>query len=167
VSDKGDTSVSQGGSTAKQFLLFVTGRASFLVGYLIVLGFALIGAMAPVLPLHSPTESDASAYLEAPSLSHPMGTDSAGLDILSRVLHAPRVDLVIALVSTAGAAVVGSLLGALAGLWQGRGGIKEVLALVIVRSADVIQAFPVFALSSWRSARSVFRSICGSCRAKP
>jgi peptide/nickel transport system permease protein len=147
VSDKGDTSVSQGGSTAKQFLLFVTGRASFLVGYLIVLGFALIGAMAPVLPLHSPTESDASAYLEAPSLSHPMGTDSAGLDILSRVLHAPRVDLVIALVSTAGAAVVGSLLGALAGLWQGRGGIKEVLALVIVRSADVIQAFPVFALA--------------------
>ena len=76
-----------------------------------------------------------------------MGTDTAGLDIFSRVLHAPRVDLAIALVSTAWATLVGGSAGALVGLWQGRGGLKGAAAVLVLRSADVIQAFPVFALA--------------------
>lgn len=130
-----------------EFWAFLRNRPSFLAGYAIVIATALSGFAAPYLPLHSPVDADASAYLLPPSIAHPMGTDTAGLDIFSRVLHAPRVDLAIALVSTAWAAMAGGALGAMVGLWGGRGGLKGAAALLILRGADVIQAFPVFALA--------------------
>lgn len=130
-----------------QFLAFVLERPSFVAGYLIVIGMMLIGLVAPLLPLHSPVDADAATYLEPPSWDHPMGTDSAGLDVFSRVLHAPRVDLAIALISTLWAATLGGLVGAYVGLWEGSGGLKGPVALLVVRAADIVQAFPVFALA--------------------
>lgn len=135
------------GAPASAFLAFLKERPSYLAGYSIVIAMALLGLLAPFLPLHSPVDADAGAYLRPPSWSHPMGTDSAGLDIFSRVLHAPRVDLIIALVSTLWAALCGGLFGAYVGLWEGTGGVKGPLAVVLVRIADVVQAFPVFALA--------------------
>ncbi len=130
-----------------EFLRFLLERPSLLAGYVIVAAVALLGLLAPLLPLHSPVDADSSAYLVPPSLSHPMGTDSAGLDIFARVLWAPRVDLAIALVSTLWAALVGGSLGALVGLWEGARGAKGIAAVLVLRSADVIQAFPVFVLA--------------------
>lgn len=132
---------------AAEFLAFLKNRPSFLAGYMIVIGMAILGLLAPFLPLHSPVDADASAYLLPPNLSHPMGTDSAGLDIFSRVLHAPRVDLAIALISTGWAALVGMALGSATGLWQGRRGLKGAGAVLVLRIADIVQAFPVFALA--------------------
>lgn len=132
---------------AGEFLAFLAERPSFLAGYAIVLAMAVIGLLAPLLPLHSPVDSDPSAYLSAPTWSHPMGTDSSGLDVFSRVLHAPRVDLMIALVSTAWAALVGGGLGAYVGLWDGRGRARGAISTLILRLADIVQSFPVFALA--------------------
>jgi peptide/nickel transport system permease protein len=132
---------------AADFIAFIRERPSYLAGYIIVLGMLLIGLVAPVLPLLSPVDADATAYLEPPSWAHPMGTDVAGLDVFSRVLHAPRVDLAIALVSTLWAAALGAVLGAFAGLWEGTGRLKGPAALLVVRLADIVQAFPVFALA--------------------
>ncbi len=134
-------------AVVSEFIAFLRDRPSFLAGYVIVLGMALLGFVAPVLPLLSPVDADASAYLLPPGWAHPMGTDSAGLDIFSRVLHAPRVDLMIALVSTLWAAACGGALGAYVGLWEGSGGIKGPVATLLLRIADVVQAFPVFALA--------------------
>lgn len=130
-----------------EFVAFVRERPSFLAGYTIVFGMLAIGLAAPFLPLLSPVDADSTAYLQPPSWAHPMGTDAAGLDIFSRVLHAPRVDLTIALVSTLWAATLGAVLGAYAGLWDGSGSLKGPAALVLVRVADIVQAFPVFALA--------------------
>lgn len=135
------------GGTAAEFIAFLRERRSFLAGWLIVIGMAFVGLVAPLLPLASPVNADASAYLLPPSLAHPMGTDTAGLDVFSRVLHAPRVDLAIALVSTLWAALVGGLLGAYAGIREGRGGLGGIAAVAVLRVADVVQAFPVFALA--------------------
>lgn len=132
---------------ASEFVAFVRERPSYLAGYVVVFGMLLIGLVAPLLPLLSPVDADANAYLQPPSWAHPMGTDAAGLDLFSRVLHAPRVDLTIALVSTLWAAALGSVLGAYAGLWDGTGRLKGPAALLLVRTADVVQAFPVFALA--------------------
>jgi peptide/nickel transport system permease protein len=131
----------------RTFGRFVGGRPSFVAGYLIVAGVLLVGLLAPWLAPHSPVSSDAASYLLPPSLSHPMGTDTAGLDVFSRVIHAPRVDLMIALLSTGLAALVGGWLGAMVGLWEGRRGPRGVLAAGVIRGADVVQAFPVFALA--------------------
>jgi peptide/nickel transport system permease protein len=134
-------------AVVSEFFAFLRDRPSYLAGYIIVIGMALIGLFAPLLPMLSPIDADSSAYLLPPSWAHPMGTDSAGLDVFSRVLHAPRVDLMIALVSTLWAALCGGALGAYVGLWEGTGGIKGPVATLLLRIADIVQAFPVFALA--------------------
>jgi peptide/nickel transport system permease protein len=131
----------------RAFGRFVSRRPAFVAGYAIVAVVLLAGLFAPWLAPYSPVNSDAATYLVPPSLAHPMGTDTAGLDILSRVLHAPRVDLLIALLSTGLAALVGGWLGALVGLWEGRRGPRGAFAAGLMRVADVVQAFPVFALA--------------------
>jgi len=130
-----------------RFLHFLWRRPGFLAGYAILGTIALLALVAPLLPLHSPVDADASAFLQPPSLSHPMGTDSAGLDVFSRVLHAPRIDLVIALAATLWAALIGGTVGAAAGLWESQRGWRRLGAATIGRAADVLQAFPVFLLA--------------------
>jgi peptide/nickel transport system permease protein len=132
---------------AGEFGAFIARRPIFLAGYAIVAAVLIIAMAAPLLAPHSPVDADAGAYLLPPSFAHPMGTDTAGLDIFSRVLHAPRIDLAIALFSTAIAALAGSFLGATFGLWDGRPGIRRVLAALGMRIADIVQAFPMFALA--------------------
>ena len=135
------------GTVLGEFWSFVRARPGFLAGYVIIVTVVVMGAVAPILPLASPVDADASAYLLPPGWAHPMGTDTAGLDIFSRVLHAPRVDLLIALISTLAAALVGGTLGAYVGLWDGMRGPKGWASTLVMRTADVLQAFPVFALA--------------------
>jgi peptide/nickel transport system permease protein len=129
------------------FPAFLRRRPRFLLGYCLVLAVTAIGLLSPWLAPHSPVDADSAAYLLSPNLAHPMGTDAAGLDVLSRVMAAPRVDLTIALVSTCLAAGVGSVLGAFIGLWEGAGRLKSAGAGFGLRVSDVVQAFPVFALA--------------------
>lgn len=130
-----------------EFLFLVRRRPGYLYGYLTFFTVVGLALFAPLLPLHSPVDADASAFLQPPSFEHPMGTDGAGLDVFSRVVHAPRIDLVIALAATAWAAVIGGTLGAASGLWEGRPGWRHYAAGLIGRAADVVQAFPVFLLA--------------------
>ncbi|WP_158746589.1 ABC transporter permease [Acidisphaera sp. L21] len=69
---------------------------------------------------------------------HWLGTDSAGLDVFSRVLAAPRADVSIAVGANLFSLLVGSLLGLFAGTarpWVGG---------LTMRISDLVQAFPVF-----------------------
>jgi peptide/nickel transport system permease protein len=69
---------------------------------------------------------------------HWFGTDSAGLDIFSRVIAAPRTDVAIALGANIASLVLGSLLGLLAGT------ARPWLGGLVMRLSDLVQAFPVF-----------------------
>ena len=74
-----------------------------------------------------------------------MGTDATGMDIFSRVIYAPRIDLAIALAGTLLSAVIGSLLGAAAGYYEAQRGFGTfVSGTRSCAAADVLQAFPVF-----------------------
>ncbi|MBB4653358.1 peptide/nickel transport system permease protein [Aminobacter niigataensis] len=73
-----------------------------------------------------------------------MGTDSAGMDIFSRVIYAPRIDLTIALLGTLISAMIGSILGAITGFYEGGRTWRKFSSALVMRSADVLQAFPVF-----------------------
>src|SRR5271168_3134544 len=57
------------------------------------------------------------------------------------------VDLTIAVISTGLAALVGAVLGAYIGLWEGGRRLKRGAAAFGLRVSDVAQAFPVFALA--------------------
>jgi peptide/nickel transport system permease protein len=119
-------------------------RPRFATGYIIVAIVFLLAVFAPLIAPFSPTEADSTSFLEPPSLSHLFGTDNVGMDIFSRAIYAPRIDLTIAVLGTALSALVGSSIGALVGYYNSGRGVRVWLSIAVMRAADVIQAFPVF-----------------------
>jgi len=72
---------------------------------------------------------------------HWFGTDDSGLDIFSRVIAAPRVDVLIALAATGLSLGAGTLLGLIAGYYS------NWMTEALTRASDVIQSFPLFILA--------------------
>jgi len=103
-----------------------------------------IALLAPWLAPFGPMHADPSVYLLPPGGNHVLGTDGTGMDIFSRVLFAPRVDLAIAIVGTLLSAIIGGAIGALVGYYEGQRAWRRALSTGVMRSADVLQAFPVF-----------------------
>lgn len=119
-------------------------RPRFALGYLIVAVVTILALLAPWIAPYSPITADPSRFLEPPSWAHWLGTDAVGMDIFSRTIYAPRVDLTIALLGTLISAITGSLIGALVGFYSDRRGIRSAVSYSVMRAADVLQAFPVF-----------------------
>lgn len=106
--------------------------------------FGLIVAAAVFAPLLAPADPLAQDILHArlPPFSpgHPLGTDTLGRDVLSRLLYGARVDLRIGVLAVITPLVLGTALGLIAG-W--RGGWVDTL---IMRLVDVVVAFPFYVL---------------------
>jgi peptide/nickel transport system permease protein len=98
-----------------------------------------------ILGLQSPYQNNSNA-LDAfgspsgPSAAHPFGVDQLGRDVFSRVIYGSRVSLEVGIFGTAIAAVVGTILGLLAGFYRGW------VDTLISRIVDVFLAFPVLVL---------------------
>lgn len=109
---------------------------SLLVSIVFAVLFA-IAALAPaVLATRSPTAQSFADALQAPSLAHWFGTDEAGRDLYSRVVHGTRESLLIG-IGAAGIALVAALvLGSLAALGD------RVTAAIVNRGIEVVFAFP-------------------------
>lgn len=71
---------------------------------------------------------------------HPLGTDSLGRDILTRLVWGARVSLAVGIVSTVILAIIGTIVGSVAGYYGGW------VDLVVSRVIEVVQTFPVFFL---------------------
>lgn len=71
-----------------------------------------------------------------PSAEHWFGTDHLGRDIFSRVLYGGRVSLLVGLVTTCVALVIGTLIGATAGYAGGR------LDTFLMRLVDILYSLP-------------------------
>jgi peptide/nickel transport system permease protein len=91
---------------------------------------------APLLTQFSPDSPNLRAQLTPPNAQHPFGTDEFGRDILTRVLFGGRISLTVGLIALAIGAVVGTLLGLVAGFYGGR------LDSLITWFVDVLLAFP-------------------------
>jgi len=93
-----------------------------------------------------PTETASpGTRLMPPGPVYWLGTDENGIDILSRILAAPRTDVVIAVTATLLSLLIGSPLGILVGLLETSGrGRSSTMAEGFMRLLEVIQAFPVF-----------------------
>jgi peptide/nickel transport system permease protein len=126
------------------FLAVIRARPQFALGYGIVALVAVLALFAPLIAPFEPEQANPAAFLQPPGWPHLMGTDATGLDVFSRVIYAPRIDLAIALAGTLISAFVGSLLGAAAGYYESKRGIGQFFSGFIMRSSDVLQAFPVF-----------------------
>jgi len=114
-----------------------TGR---LVALGVLFAIVVLAIFAPLIG-SDPEAVDSFGELEAPSGAHFFGTDQFGLDVFSRVIHAARIDLTVAVLASLLALVVGMPLGALAA--YRRGWFDQ----VTMRIAESFQAFPALLLA--------------------
>ena len=112
-----------------------------LAGLGLVVALALIATLAPLVLPGSPTTITSALALRAPSLGEPFGMDDLGRSVLSRVVHAYRVSLGVAVASVALAFLVGLPLGLVSGYAEG------VLDQLIMRPLDLLMAFPAILLA--------------------
>ena len=76
-------------------------------------------AFGPLLWRVQINDIDFAAQLQAPSWAHPLGTDDLGQDLLARMLYGGRISLAVGLAAMSVSVVVGTTVGALAGISRG------------------------------------------------
>lgn len=86
-----------------------------LLGLAFVSLIVIAAVFAPVLAPYDPAKIAVTRKLEGISWDHWLGTDQLGRDTLSRVIYGARVAMEIAFVSIGSAALVGLVLGIIAG----------------------------------------------------
>lgn len=116
--------------------------------YLTLLAFVAI--FAPVIAPHNPVQSDlreAGKYRQAAWIqtdnpmttgdwSYPLGTDTNGRDVFSRLVYGTRISLVVGFIPMAVIMLIGIPVGLLAGFVGGR------TDNVLMRMTDIVYAFP-------------------------
>lgn len=100
---------------------------------------AIAAILAPALAPYDPARIDLAIGPTAPGLAHPLGTDTMGRDLLSRLLFGARTSLAVGV----GAATIAALLGLTLGLVAANGGLVDA---AICRLVDAAMAIPAFFL---------------------
>jgi len=107
------------------------------IGLVIVVTFVIAAILAPELAPHDPMAQE-FAPLDPPALGSetPLGTDSFGRDMLSRLMFGARISLGVGLGAVLFGATIGILMGLLSGFYGGW--VDDFL----MRTVDVMWAFP-------------------------
>jgi peptide/nickel transport system permease protein len=113
------------------------------LGLIIIAALVLCAVLAGVL---APFPEDVDTYhlpdrLLGPSAAHFLGTDRMGADIFSRLLFGARLTILIAVIATSAAVVIGVPIGLVAGYYNNR------LSDVLMRVSDVFLAVPQIVLA--------------------
>lgn len=111
------------------------------IGLVIVATVGILALVSLVWTPHDPLFADAAIRLEGPSITHPMGTDRYGRDVLSQIMVGARITLLVGVVAVAVAALIGTPLGVWAGMKRG---FAETLTM---RGADLLLAFPALLMA--------------------
>lgn len=112
-----------------------------LLGLALVALAVLAAVFAPLIAPYHPELPDFINTLAPPSAVHPLGTDELGRDVLARIVYGSRASLLVGVLSVAAAAIIGTLLGLMAGYFG-----RWVDALTM-RAMDIIFAFPSILLA--------------------
>ena len=106
------------------------------VGAAIVIVIALLAVAGPALAPADPSAQNLPLRLVGPTAAHPFGLDELGRDVLARVLAGARISFLVGIVVVSVSAVVGTLLGAIAGYFGGW--VDDAISRVV----DILLAFP-------------------------
>ncbi|MBX3080775.1 MAG: ABC transporter permease [Anaerolineae bacterium] len=111
------------------------------LGLVLIVVYVVVAIMGAIGATPFPSDRPTRDRLQAPSLTHLMGTDMLGRDVASRIMKGATNSLRVAALSVLLSGVIGSLIGIVAGYW---GGLADT---IIMRSTDVIFAFPALLLA--------------------
>ncbi len=115
-------------------------RRELRAGIAIVAAVALASILVPILSPYS-TEGFVATPLQAPSWSHPFGTDEFGRDLFTRTFAAGRLNLGIAAAGVIVPLAIGTLVGVAVGSSRHRS-----IDVVVMRIVDGIIAIPFVVL---------------------
>jgi peptide/nickel transport system permease protein len=119
----------------------------------VIVALGMVGAVAfcaifcGVIAPHDPADQNLLSILTPPAwatggdLQNPLGTDSLGRDVLSRLLYGARTAMLVAIFASLGAMIIGSVLAHIAGYFGGA------VDWIIGRLVDVWMSFPPVILS--------------------
>jgi peptide/nickel transport system permease protein len=111
------------------------------VGVITIFVFVTCAILAPLIAPYSPTKVHLNDQFLPPSPQHLCGTDVYGRDIFSRIIYGARISLLIGLIPTSIAMLIGTVVGVAGGFEGGR------LDTVLMRLGDVVMAFPSLILA--------------------
>ena len=126
---------------------FARGGQRLWIGIALVGFFVVIALLAPLLAPHDPIEQDLLSaqlppvWMQGGEATFPLGTDSLGRCVLSRLMYAARTAMTVALIAASLAAIIGIALGLIAGMFGGW------IDQFVSRLIDVWMAFPPVLLS--------------------
>jgi ABC-type dipeptide/oligopeptide/nickel transport system permease subunit len=129
------------------------------IAFLIIIAIAaplvvrLLGLPGP--NTQNPNLTDSFGSPLGPSAAHPFGVDQLGQDVMSRVIYGTRIALIVGIVGTAIATVIGVFTGVLAGFY--RGPVDTLLS----RLADVVLSIPLLLLGLGIGAACAVRGCLG------
>lgn len=111
------------------------------VGLVLVAVLVLAGVFAGLLASKDPNAVDVANRFASPSHRHWFGTDNLGRDVFARVVFGARLSIGSAVVAGLATALVGLVLGMVAGYFGG------VVDTAVSRVMDVLLAFPLLLLA--------------------
>jgi peptide/nickel transport system permease protein len=112
-------------------------RRLAVLGFVILLTVVLMAIFAPAIAPQDPTERNFAEANEPPSLDHPLGTDSFGRDVFSRLLFGAQSSLYVGFMIPIISATIGVPFGLIAGYYS-----NTLLDTILMRIADTILSFP-------------------------
>ena len=110
-----------------------------MVGFGLLAFMVLLALFGPLIAPYNPTVASGKPF-EPPSPAHWLGTNDVGQDILSELIVGARVSLLIGFSAAAGAIVIGTLVGLVAGYAGGR------VDSLLMRLVDVVLVLPFIPL---------------------
>jgi peptide/nickel transport system permease protein len=114
-----------------------------ILGLILISTMIIIAIFANVIADYETVviKQNLSNRLQAPSMSHILGTDEFGRDIFARLIHGARVSLKVGVLAVGISIVIGGALGAIAGYYGGH------LDNIIMRIMDIFLAVPSILLA--------------------
>lgn len=110
------------------------------VGFVILCFFVFLAIFADVVApypmVNGVMQTNLAERLEAPSLAHPLGTDSLGTDVLSYLIYGARTSVILAFCCTILSTIISVIIGVTSAV------IGGVFDLVIQRIVDAFQCIP-------------------------
>jgi len=125
----------------KQFIMVFFASNTVKIGFAVIVIMVLSAVFAPLAAPYSPYKQDLRNMLKGMTLTHPLGTDALGRDLLSRIIYGARASLAVGLVSTLLAGGMGITLGLIAGY------LGNWIDAFIMRIMDAMMSVPVVILA--------------------
>ena len=106
------------------------------IGGMTLIVVTLLCLLAPFVSPYGYEQQDLVLGAAGPSARHWLGTDVFGRDLLTRILYGGRISLMVGLIATGVALIIGVTWGAIAGYAGGR------VDAVMMRFVDIVYALP-------------------------